>query len=130
MAPELAQQERRQGVAREVLLRAARAEVVFAPVADGRGRWLDFDLDEHLAFRVHGTHRRDDPKGVANLVRQIDEQPLGVGGADRYSLVVPADDQGTAIGVGEAAEPAQVVVAPGFLPFDEVGFRCHGVGPA
>ncbi len=38
------------------------------------------------------------------------------------ALVVTADDQHTAVGIGKTADPLQVFVPPGFLPFDVLGF--------
>jgi len=46
--------------------------------------------------------------------------------ADRVAVVVAGKHQYTAVGVGEAADPAQVLVAPGLFPLDGL-VLLHGV---
>jgi hypothetical protein len=53
------------------------------------------------------------------------QQPHSVGDADHTPVVVATDDQRTTFGIGEAAHPAQMIVAPGFLPFGALGLPMH-----
>ena len=121
-APLLSQQELVEGGALELLLGAAAAQVVLALVAHRVRIRLDVNLNQLFAAFAAQPDVGHDAEHVANLVRQIHEQLLRVWYADGHTLVVPAEHQHTACGIGEAAEPTQVVVTPRLLPFRAMAF--------
>ena len=65
---------------------------------------------------------RNDPHGADDLIGKLLEQGLGVDSSNRLSVIVFANIKSTAISIGIAADPLEIVVLPGFLPFS-VGAR-------
>ena len=109
--------------------RAAAALVVVAAIADRRRIGRCHDVEVLLAADLAKIDRDDDAEQVANLVRQFDQQLLRAFHVDDLALVVAPDDQHPALGIGEAADPAQELVPPGFLPFGVLVLFHGSTGP-
>ncbi len=102
----------------QLLLGAAAADVVFAPVADRAGIGLDYDFEQVLAFLVAQIDRHHHSEDIAHLVGNVLQQLRRVGHPNDLAPVVLADHERATLGIGEAADPFQVLVPPGGLPLD------------
>lgn len=118
----VAQEETIQRGALQLLKGAPAALVIVAPVADRRGVGRRHHFEVFPAAFAMQVDVDEDAEQVADLVRKLFQQPRCVGEADHAALVVAPDDQHAAFGIGEAAHPSQVIVAPEFLPFGVLGF--------
>jgi hypothetical protein len=67
-------------------------------------------------------HIHHDPQQVAHLVGQVFQQLGGIRQTDHLTLIVQPQQQTTALRIGKATHPTQVVIAPGFFPFGVLGF--------
>ena len=105
----------------QLLFGAAAAVVVFALVADGTGIRLDTDFDQILALLVPQVHVHHDAQDVPHLVGNLLHEPRGILDAHGHPSIVAPDDERASLGIGEAADPPEVVVTPGALPFDLLG---------
>ena len=125
----LLKQEAGQGSSLQHLLCAPGAIVELPPVADRVRMGLDHDLQVLQAgFRLQ-VHLDDDAEQRLHLVGDLLEEPINIAHPDDLPAVVPADLEDAALGVGESADPLQVLVAPGRLPLDDLGLRRHEHGP-
>jgi hypothetical protein len=70
-------------------------------------------------------HSDKNAEEITDFVRDFLQKPLGIGKSDDTALVIAPDVKGAASSVGEAANPAQAVVAPSLLPLDVLVFS-HG----
>ena len=61
---------------------------------------------------------RKDSQNIAHLVGQVNHELSGIGQAHDLAVVVHADDEYAAVGVGESRDPFEIFVPPGFLPLD------------
>ena len=118
----LAQQEATQRRTFQLLLGATTAVVVFALVAHRAGIGIDANLQQLLAVFEQQIDSHHDAQHIAHLVGNLLQQARRVGQAHRLALVVAPDHQRTALGIGKAANPAQILVAPGFLPLQVLLF--------
>ena len=115
--------------AAEHLLRAAAAVVELPLVADRIGMRLNDDLKviaAHLRLQVDINH---DAEQRLRLARDLLKQPEHFVHSDHLAAVVLADLQDAALGVGEAADPLEILVPPGPLPLHLLRFRRHGRHP-
>ena len=114
----LAQEKPGQRGALQLLPRAAAAVVVLALVADRVRLRLHDDLQVLPAGFGPQIDVHDNAQDVTHLVRNVLQQLADPGKTDDSAVVVPADDQHAALRVREAADPAQILVAPATLPLD------------
>ena len=122
----LAQQEAVQRRAFEFLFSAAAAVVVFTLVADGIRVGVNHDFQQVQAVLLFQIDIHHDAQHVADFIGQVFQQFAGVGDTYGLAMIIAANDKGAAFGVGEGADPFQVVVPPGLLPFDVLVFGgCH-----
>ncbi len=122
------EQKPTQRSAAQHLLRATASVVELALVADRVGVAGDGDTQVFAIVVVHDeVYVDDDAEERLHLVGDFLEQPKDAVHPDDGSLVVLADFEGAALGVGESADPLDVLVAPRPLPLDVLGFRRHGV---
>ena len=112
----LAQQKPGQCRALQLLPGAAAAVVVLPLAADRvRLRFHD-DLQVLLAGFDPPIDVHDDAQDVTHLVRNVLQELAHAGEAHDHAVVVATDDQHAALRVREAADPAQILVAPATLP--------------
>ena len=114
----LLQQEAAERRAPQDLLRAAAPIVEFALVADWIRVGINSDLQvlpANVRLQVHVDH---DTEQRLRLVGDLFEQPENALHSNHFTPVILADFQYAALGVGEAADPFQVLVPPSLLPFD------------
>ena len=120
------QQEACERGAFQHLLRAPAAVVELAPVTDRvRVRRHD-DLDVLAAALRSQIHLDHDAEQRSHFGRDVLQQREDVAYSDDIAVVVPADLENAALRVREAADPGEVVVAPGALPLDALGLGRHG----
>src|SRR2546422_10764234 len=122
MQPQLAQQKTVKRCALKLLLGAAAAVVILALVAYRRRVRLHHNLQRFLASLLNQVHVHHDAQDVTHLVRNLLEEPGGIFDSHDLALVIASNNQHTALGIGKATDPLQVLVPPGFLPFDVLGF--------
>ena len=119
----LAQEEAVESCALEFLQRAAATDVVVAAIADGVRVSVHLDGDPWLAIGMVEIDRYKDAQQVSNFVGEVLQQFGGICQADDVALVVASDFQAPPFRIGEAGDPAEVVVAPRLLPFGVLGFH-------
>jgi hypothetical protein len=94
-------------------------------IADGVGIGVDDNFNPGEAVFVVQIDSDKNAEKIADLVWDFLQKPLGIGQSDNAAVVVTPDVKGAASSVGEAANPAQAVVAPSLLPLDVLVFS-HG----
>lgn len=110
----------------QFLLCAAAAVVVFTLVTDGAGIRFHPNLDQVLARLTPQVDIHHDAEDIAHLIGDILEELGGIGHAHGLAGVVATDDQHPALRIGEAANPAEKLVPPCFLPLGVlVLFHCQ-----
>src|SRR5215510_2108641 len=122
MQPQLAQQKTVKRRALKLLLGATVAVVILALVTYRRRIGLYHDLQSFLASLLNQVHVHHNAQDVAHLIRDLLEEPGGILDPHGLALVIASNNQHTTLGIGKAADPPQVLVSPGFLPFDVLGF--------
>src|SRR5262249_35426051 len=113
MQPQLAQQKTVKRRTLKLLLGAAAAVVILALVAYRRRVRLYHNLYRFLASLLNQVHVYHDAQDVAHLVRDLPEELGGIFDPHGLTLVIASNHQHTALGIGKAAEPPQVLVSPG-----------------
>jgi len=68
-----------------------------------------------IDFRHNAQH-------VTNFIRQIVHQLLVIADADGFAVIVLTDVNRSAVRVGEAANPLQIIVVPALFVFDVLLF--------
>lgn len=125
LAPE---EEWAQGRIPENLLHAG-ASIVEPPSMAGRiGGWLDDDLQVRLVRLRLQIHIHHDAEQRLNLAGDHLKRAEHSFDPDDLSTVVLADPKGSALGMGKATDPIQVVVLPVRLSLDSPCLRCQGRG--
>ena len=116
----LAGQEGIERVPGEQLAGAAAAVVVPAVAADGAGCGRDRDFQVGDAVFLAGVDIHHNAELAEHLVGQVLRELLAclLRDADHAARVVDADEQGTALRIGEGANLLEAIVLPRFLPFD------------
>ena len=102
---------------------AAAAVVEFAIVADQRGLGCNHDAENRFPVLRKQREFRNNAQFTADLVRQILQQPLGIGEADWQALVIYANPESAAIRIGKCAQLSQIVVFPGRFPLGVLVFH-------
>ena len=123
----LAQQELVQRRPPQHLPGAAAAIMVFTLVADGIRTGINMDFEILAACFGLEVHVHHDAQQGQRLVGDLLQQTQRIPYANDLALIVLADHQHTAVGVGEPANPFQVLVPPGGFPFEILGFGHGGI---
>jgi hypothetical protein len=120
-----AQQESVERGAFEFLQGASATNKIMSAIADGVRVGIDDDLDPGKAVIVAQIHSDKNAEEITDFVWDFLQKPLAIGKSDDAALVISPDVKGAASSVGEAANPAQAVVAPSLFPLDVLVFS-HG----
>ena len=93
-----------------ILKKMVRCHVVIVPTGmyATHSVWIGKEIDSAMARG----------KPIPDLVGDLREQPARTTHADNLATAVSADTEDAALGVGESADPLQVLVTPGRFPLD------------
>lgn len=69
-----------------------------------------------------GIDSDEDAEDIADFVRDVFQQFRGVGQANNHPLIIAPDVKDAALRIREAANPAQELIPPSFLPFEVLAF--------
>ena len=75
-----------------------------------------------MSVTPHEIDIRDDAKKRHDLVWNVLQKFLGICDADGFAGIIHADDQLTALRIGKAANPLQILVVPRLLELDILRF--------
>ena len=114
-----------QGESRQLLLCGAGAVVVFAMICDREVAFMHIDFDDILTLPSSQRNIRNNAHRIPDFVRDVLQQLLGVFHPDNRSVVINADDKLSAMRVGEAANPFQILVVPRLLELYCLRFPLH-----
>ncbi len=70
---------------------------------------------------------RHQAKLITDFVRQVFQQFFGIRQSDDAPRIILAYEYATALGIGKTADPFQIIIMPGLLPFDVLRFLRHGL---
>lgn len=95
-------------------------------IADQRRIFVHDDFEVIFPVFCPQIHIGNDPQSAGNLVGQILQQLFAALNADCLSIVILADEKGAAVGICIVAQPFQVIIPPGFFPFDFLMYKHDG----
>ena len=111
------------------LFGAATTQMAFPMVGNRHLVRQGDNLNVHFVILLPQINIGDDTQGILDLIRQFFQKPLSIVYPNNPSVVIDANQQRTALGIGESSDPFEVLVSPAFFIFDDRAAGAVGSQP-